>query len=112
MDKKHFKDWHIILMIIVILSVATAGMLYAQKVGNDTAKEVEKAIPRINYLEKCFEVNKATRDGEYNRMNDKIDNLDEDIERLDKKIDKVIKAIEKLSDSAILLTSPLKEGDS
>ncbi len=109
MEKKHFKDWHVILTIIVIISMATAGMLYAQKVGSNTEKEVNKLIPKVIYLEKCMDVDREKRQGEYNLLNNKIQNIHDKLDEADDKMDKIIRAIEKLSDSAVILTQPLKK---
>lgn len=115
-EKKHFKDWHVILTIIVIISMATAGMLYAQKVGNDTTKKVEKLIPDVNYLEKCFEVDRTKQEGRYELLNNKIQNINDNIEKSNEKIDKLdsrfddmIKLINEKLDGAIILTEPLKK---
>lgn len=91
------------------MSTVFAGFLYAQKVGNDTTNEVKKLIPKVNYLEKCVEVQEAKHEGQYNLLNNKIENIHNKLDEADKKMDKIIKAIEKISDSAIILTQPLKK---
>lgn len=109
MDKKHFKDWHIILMIIVILSIATAGMLYAQKVGNDTAKTVKVLTEDVNNLKLDTGIEKEKQQGRYELLNTKMKNLQDKVDDNNKKLDKLIDLINDKLDGAMIWTQPLKK---
>lgn len=95
--------------ILIILATSIGGFLfgvYKVDLLADEFKEIKTTCrERVQVdadLDKRIEVNKATQEGQYKQMNDKIDNLD-------KKIDKVIKVLERLDNSAVILTSERKE---
>ncbi len=105
----YMKNWHLAIVIILLLGTMYGNSLFAQKKGQDVEQDIveikkvnEKMSENCNNMDKRIEVERAERQGEYKILNKEIDNLN-------KKMDKVIQILEKIDKNAVIITSEIKE---